>query len=278
MRSAEPRATNWYRVADGTTTGWQSGKPEGFKTGPYIGARDPFGADQASEPLWWPEGEKDVESVSDKGGLAFTFGGTGDGTPAGCEEYVRGRDVIILADNDPAGVEHAEKKAGLARPVAKSVRIIHFPDLPQKGDVNDFFQKGGTFADLQKIAAEAPIHEPPKDHSDEFGPAQATATPPQPLQWLDMSNWDNEPIPERKWAIRDRVPLNQVGLFSGEGGTGKSIIEMMKNVAHVTGKDWLGSLPEPGPALLSRRRGRRRTKSTSAWRRSPSTTASRSRN
>ncbi len=69
------------------------------------------------------------------------------------------------------------------------------------------------------------------------------------LQWLDMSNWDNEPVPERKWAIKDRVPLNQAGLFSGEGGAGKSIIELMKNVAHVTGKDWLGSLPEIGPAF-----------------------------
>lgn len=38
------------------------------------------------------------------------------------------------------------------------------------------------------------------------------------LPWLDMSNWDSEPIPERKWAIRDRAPANQVGLFSGEGG------------------------------------------------------------
>jgi hypothetical protein len=34
-----------------------------------------------------------------------------------------------------------------------------------------------------------------------------------------MSNWDHEPIPDRKWAIPDCVPLNQVGLFSGEGGT-----------------------------------------------------------
>jgi RecA-family ATPase len=70
-----------------------------------------------------------------------------------------------------------------------------------------------------------------------------------PLNWLDMSTWDSEPIPERKWAIRDRVPLKQAGLFSGEGGTGKSIIELMKNVAHVTAKDWIGSLPEPGPAF-----------------------------
>jgi hypothetical protein len=69
------------------------------------------------------------------------------------------------------------------------------------------------------------------------------------LRWLDMSKWDDEPVPERKWAIRDRVPLNQTGLFSGEGGAGKSIIELMKDVAHVTGKDWLRSLPEPGPAF-----------------------------
>jgi RecA-family ATPase len=69
------------------------------------------------------------------------------------------------------------------------------------------------------------------------------------LQWLNMSSWDTAAIPERKWAIRDRVPLKQAGLFSGEGGTGKSILELMKNVAHVAAKDWLGSMPEPGPAF-----------------------------
>jgi RecA-family ATPase len=81
------------------------------------------------------------------------------------------------------------------------------------------------------------------------GNGHAKETPAEPLRWLDMSEWDSEPVPERKWAIKDRVPLNQAGLFSGEGGTGKSIIELMKDVAHVAGKDWLGSLPEPGPAF-----------------------------
>jgi hypothetical protein len=79
--------------------------------------------------------------------------------------------------------------------------------------------------------------------------ASGPDTPLLPLKWLDMSRWDDQPLPEREWAIRDRVPLNQAGLFSGEGGTGKSIIELMKNVAHVTGKDWLGSMPEIGPAF-----------------------------
>ena len=64
-----------------------------------------------------------------------------------------------------------------------------------------------------------------------------------------MSRWDSEPLPERQWAIRDRVPLNQAGLLSGEGGVGKSIVELTKDVAHVAGKDWLGTLPEQGPAF-----------------------------
>jgi RecA-family ATPase len=69
------------------------------------------------------------------------------------------------------------------------------------------------------------------------------------LQWLNMSNWDHEPVPERKWAIFNRVPLKQVGLVSGEGGAGKSIVELTKHGAHVAGKDWFGSLPERGPTI-----------------------------
>jgi RecA-family ATPase len=83
-------------------------------------------------------------------------------------------------------------------------------------------------------------------HDDQAGD-QTVERPPLP--WIDMSNWDREPVPERKWAIRNRVPLNQVGLLSGEGGAGKSLIELAKNVAHVAGKDWLGSMPEVRPAI-----------------------------
>jgi RecA-family ATPase len=97
--------------------------------------------------------------------------------------------------------------------------------------------------EAEEIFAEA------KRNAGEQIKAQSEERRPEPLPWLDMSAWDRRPIPERKWAIKDRVPLEQAGLFSGEGGTGKSIIELMKNVAHVTGKDWLGSMPEPGPAI-----------------------------
>jgi RecA-family ATPase len=96
---------------------------------------------------------------------------------------------------------------------------------------------------------DGPWIDPSRDDDPIPRRTQTTTSKPSPIKWLDMSRWDSEPIPERQWAIQNRVPLNQAGLFSGEGGTGKSIIELHKNVAHVAGKDWLGSLPEKGPAF-----------------------------
>jgi RecA-family ATPase len=78
-------------------------------------------------------------------------------------------------------------------------------------------------------------------------PRAAAGEPP--LYWLDMQPWTGTPKPVRSWAILDRTPLGEAGLFSGEGGTGKSIIELMKDVAHCCAKSWLGSMPEPGGAF-----------------------------
>jgi RecA-family ATPase len=64
-----------------------------------------------------------------------------------------------------------------------------------------------------------------------------------------MSNWHKEPVPERQWAVEDRIPLRQVYLLSGNGGEGKSLVELMRAVAHVLGKDWLGIPVRQGPAI-----------------------------
>jgi RecA-family ATPase len=127
---------------------------------------------------------------------------------------------------------------------------------------------GRVFAQSDEVTAEQRAGEdhldpredvPPVESLDEFGLADDQQSPPPKgngyanqvptLQWLNLSEWDEQPVPRRKWAIENRVPLNQAGLFSGEGGTGKSIIELTKDIAHVLGKDWLGSLPEPGAAF-----------------------------
>jgi hypothetical protein len=145
-------ALNAYRVTDaGGVTGWQYRKPDGFQQVPYfVEGSDPFAA-KINHSIFWTEGEKDVETVARLGGLAFTFGGTGDGLPEGCQQYVVGRAVVILADNDKAGREHAEKKAVLAWSGATSVKIIHFPELEDKQDVSDWAAVAGN--DLVKLMA-----------------------------------------------------------------------------------------------------------------------------
>jgi hypothetical protein len=132
-------ALNAYRVSDADgVTGWQYKKPEGFQPIPYfIPSADPFIA-VIDQPIFWTEGEKDVETVVGLGGLAFTFGGVGDGLPDGCEQFVVGRRIVILADNDKPGREHAEKKAALASNGATSVKIVHFRELEEKQDVSDW--------------------------------------------------------------------------------------------------------------------------------------------
>jgi hypothetical protein len=160
MKGDKKTFSNWYKItcADGEI-GWQGRKPIGFQEVPFIGTCDPFAPALASAKLWWPEGEKDTDTLA-KGNLAaFTFGGTSD-LPAGCEQYVVGRDVIICADNDDAGREHAEKKAWLCSRPAKSVRILHFPGTKTGGDVSDWLAAGHTEIELIKMANETPPWEP----------------------------------------------------------------------------------------------------------------------
>jgi hypothetical protein len=200
------------------------------------------------------EGEKDADRVASLGHCATCVAGS-KWTPE-CVQALTERHCLILQDNDAAGRTKALAAAQALNGTAASIRIVLLPDLPDKGDVSDWLDSDPRRAEkLADVCFDVPEWEP--DSADNASTtkeepeaaAQQSQQPEQKLQWLDMSNWDDEPRPERQWAILDRVPLNQAGLFSGEGGAGKSILEMMKDVAHVTGKDWLGSLPAPGPAI-----------------------------
>ncbi len=159
------------RPSDGAT-GWQAKKPEGFVTGPYIGAVNPFDPEMADDPALCTEGEKDTDTLARHGLPAFTFGGTSD-LPAGCEELVRGRDVVVLADNDSAGCEHAEKKAALFATTAQRVRVLHFPETPERGDVSDWFENhGGTVEALWERTEQAPTWAPGPEPGDKAGASE----------------------------------------------------------------------------------------------------------
>ncbi|MHC2625553.1 RecA-family ATPase [Bradyrhizobium huanghuaihaiense] len=72
---------------------------------------------------------------------------------------------------------------------------------------------------------------------------------PEPLAMLDVAAWDGTEVPQRNWAVRDRIIRRAVTLLSGEGGVGKSILTLQLACAHVLARDWFGSLPESGSAI-----------------------------
>jgi RecA-family ATPase len=70
-----------------------------------------------------------------------------------------------------------------------------------------------------------------------------------PLAFCNIDARARQEPPPREWAVPDRFPLRNVALISGEGAVGKSILIMQLGLAHALGRDWIGTLPEPGPFL-----------------------------
>jgi putative DNA primase/helicase len=147
-RGGAPKSkwANCYRVfRHGTPVGWQWKRPANYRDTPYFGAvRDP-------KRIFWPEGEKDADTLDGLKLSVLTFGGTGDGLPDGIDRYLKllaERLLIVATDNDAPGREHALKKAKLAHAAGiKHIRIFDpatvWPECPESGDISDWFEKGG---------------------------------------------------------------------------------------------------------------------------------------
>jgi RecA-family ATPase len=74
--------------------------------------------------------------------------------------------------------------------------------------------------------------------------------PPQPLTFINIALWSGKEPRGRRWAVPDRIPAANVTLLTGEGGVGKTLLMQQLSVATVIARDWIGSLPEPGPVIF----------------------------
>jgi hypothetical protein len=112
-------------------------------------------------PLFVCEGEKDADRLASLGLVATTSpGGAGKWDDA-YNEPLRGRRVCVLPDNDEPGHQHAQQVAGALHGTAVGVRILALPALPEKGDVSDWLDAGGTTEELLHLAEAVPLWEPP---------------------------------------------------------------------------------------------------------------------
>ncbi|MEJ5330615.1 MAG: hypothetical protein WHT07_10735 [Desulfobaccales bacterium] len=118
-------------------------------------------------PVFVTEGEKDADRLANWGQVTTT-------NPMGAgkwrEEYnqcLRGRRVVILPDNDPPGRDHSLHVAQALYGVAASVKILNLPRLPEKGDISDWIDAGGTIEKLLSLAEATPEWEPPVGTTEE---------------------------------------------------------------------------------------------------------------
>ena len=237
---------NWYRVADGSSEGWQAGKPQGYAPCPYVGAVNPFDPELIDDVIYWPEGEKDCDSLGSSSFPAFTFGGTGDGVPEGIQGYLLNRHVVILADNDSSGRDHANKKAVLACNFARSVKIVEFAELQPGGDVSDFLKVNSPEA-LENRVNQIGIWTPPSTATDATNASEGAAS----LIACTLSDVAPEKI---EWLWPDRIAIGKITMIGGEPGLGKSQVSIAIAAAVTTGGSWplgTGRAPSGSVVILS---------------------------
>lgn len=114
------------------------------------------------------EGEKDADRLALAGFVATCNAGGAGKWKEELNPFFAGRRVFILPDNDAAGAKHAHAVGVALTPVATQVTIVDLPGLPDKGDVSDWLDNGGSPSELRRLCREA-IAAPPKAKAEVKG-------------------------------------------------------------------------------------------------------------
>lgn len=180
------------------------------------------------------EGEKDVDRLRSIGFVATTNAmGAGKWLPD-YNVWLKGRPVVILPDNDDPGRRHAEAVATHLLPVAASVKVIQLEGLPEKGDVSDWLEKGGTRPTLEDLVAAAqPLPKPEPAYPIHrladlmLKPHESGGQVVEGILWKHWTHW----------------------LFS-RPNTGKTVFLLAMGLSVAAGKPFLGRKVEQTPVLF----------------------------
>jgi hypothetical protein len=114
-------------------------------------ASDAFNDALAAEGKYGPH----VATTNPHGGGTWT-GERGESYSAD----LKGKCVVVHPDNDGPGEKHAATVCASIAPHAAWLQVLHLPELPEKGDVADFLEAGGTAERVLELAQEAPLWMP----------------------------------------------------------------------------------------------------------------------
>ena len=117
------------------------------------------------------EGEKDADNLAALGFCSTTCPLGAGKWQQEYSEYLRGKDVILLPDNDEPGRKHMEQVGNSLNGFAKTIKWLELPDLPEKGDVTDFIFQCATKEEATEqlliMLESAPLYEPQSVNSSD---------------------------------------------------------------------------------------------------------------
>ncbi|WP_324742076.1 AAA family ATPase [Tsuneonella sp. CC-YZS046] len=177
------------------------------------------------------EGEKDADRLARLGLVATTSPGGAGKFRAEFAPLFADRRVAVLEDNDQAGRDHAADVVAKLDGVAADAVALKLPGLPQKGDVSDWLNNGGSAFQLLQIAE------------------TALGTDALPLPTLDLAALAKTRAKAKPFAIERIAPLAETTLFTGPGSAGKSLLGQQLATAGAAGLPCLGLNVQPGPTL-----------------------------
>jgi putative DNA primase/helicase len=111
----------------------------------------------ADQIIFVAEGEKDCDNLANRDLPATCNHGGAGKWRAEISEWFKGRNVVILPDNDEPGRKHAADVARKLTGIAAMIRVLELPGLQPKADVSDWLAAGGTRDELLCLAAAAPL-------------------------------------------------------------------------------------------------------------------------
>lgn len=114
-----------------------------------------------NKPIWLVEGEEDADNLIKLFLCATTLCFGLKWRPT-YKKYFKNAKIVIIPDNDKAGREKAFNVANHLYEVVQWIKIVKLEGLPNKGDVSDWLEKGGTKGDLIKLAKATPKWSPPE--------------------------------------------------------------------------------------------------------------------
>jgi len=255
------RDGDWYQATKERIAKWKGAESRTFPVGAEHGLYRLVELREAGDDdvVYLPEGEKDVNTLIDVMGLvATTNSGGAKNWRADHAEFFRGRDVVILCDNDQPGHDRADLVANTLRGIARRIRVTDFlplwPEAPKGADVTDWVRdREGNAGELQAFVDTIADWKPAPFES-KFGGI--------PFEKLD------EPGEEHEHLIDGILTVGDKSIIGGASRSGKSFLAIDACMSIATGQEFFGhKVMRPGLAVYQAGEGGRGIKKRfRAWR------------